>query len=236
MNYGLGRRPAPDPRDANYPLRALLTAVEAAPPRPWRYWRDGPLLDQGQTGRCVAFAFRNWLNAAPIMDKPAVGPDPNAIYDAAIKIDEFPDNDNDPQRQKGTSVRAGAKVLQSLGYVVNYHWAANVDEAFTWLLTGGTIIAGTVWTTDMFTPTKQGFLKPTGSVAGGHAYLLDGANQTRGAIRMYNSWGNWGRKGHAWIAGEDLQTLVAQQGELCVAVEQRLAKLLALGTARQEVV
>lgn len=221
--HGLGRRYAPDERDQRYPLRALLTELPPAPPqRRYRYWRVGPVLDQGQTGRCVAFAFRNWLNAAPIMDNPAADPDPNAIYDAAIKIDEFPDNNNDTARQMGTSVRAGAKVLQTLGYVANYHWAASVDEAFTWLLSGGTIVAGTVWTQDMFTPSKEGFLKPTGSVVGGHAYLLDGANRQRGVIRLYNSWGGWGRKGHAWISGEDLTTLFGQQGELCVAVEQRV--------------
>lgn len=223
-DYRLGRRFWPDSRDQNYPLRALLAAApSAAETRGWRYWRDGPLLDQGRTSTCVGQAWRNWLAAAPIMDKVGVGPDPYAIYDAAIKVDEWPANDNDVARQQGTSVRAGAKVLQALGFVASYHWAATAEEVFAWLLTGGTIVAGTVWREGMFTVDKGGMIHPTGQVVGGHAYLLDGASKTRGVVRLYNSWGKWGRNGHAWLAGEDLATLLADQGEACAAVEQKVA-------------
>lgn len=222
-DYGLGRRYAPDPRDAGYKLAALLAEPETPPPpRSWRYWRFGPVLDQGKTGRCVAFAWRNWLNAAPIMDKPDVGPDENTLYDTAIKIDEFPDNDNDTARQEGTSVRAGAKVLQALGFVASYHWTVTAEEAFAWLLTGGCLVAGTRWHQGMDTVDKGGLIHPTGPVRGGHAYLLDGASKSRGVVRLYNSWGSWGRGGHAWLTGEDLATLLADQGEACAAVEQRV--------------
>lgn len=220
IDYGLGRRYAPDPRDHNYKLAALLAAP---PPRPWRYWRAGPVLDQGRTSTCVGQAWRNWLDCAPIMSPLTVGPDAFAIYDAAIKVDEFPQNDNDVARQEGTSVRAGAKVLQTLGHIAAYHWAASAEEVFDWLLTGGTIIAGTPWTQGMFTVDKGGLIHPAGNVVGGHAFLLDGASQRRGVIRLFNSWGNWGRGGHAWIMGEDFATLLAQEGEACAAVQQRVA-------------
>jgi len=62
-------------------------------------------------------------------------------------------------------------------------------------------------------------LNVSGSVEGGHAYLICGANNKKRMLRMINSWGNWGQNGKAWIRYEDFQKLLDADGEACTAKE-----------------
>lgn len=221
MNYGLGRRPAPDPRDANYPLRAMLETPASEPAlRSRRYWQSGPVLDQGQTPQCVGFAWRNWLNCAPIMDRPASGPAPDVLYREAQDVDEWPGNAYD-----GTSVRAGAKAMQAHGYLTSYVWSTSAEEVATFVLTRGPVVLGTEWRRGMFQPGPDGVVRVTAAdpVVGGHAYLVLGYARTRGLFRCFNSWGlGWGQRGRFWLSGEDLQGLLTRDGEACAGLEQRV--------------
>lgn len=211
--YGLGRHFAPDDRDTNYRMSALL--ADEPLPR-YRYWRAGRVLDQGSYPHCVGFSWRKFLEAAPMMTK--TGPTPQHIYHEAQKIDEWPGED-----YAGTSVRAGVKVLHRLGHIQEYRWAFSTDDIFRWVLTRGPVIVGTPWLRDMFYPDREGYIKPTGAHSGGHAYTLVGASRVRGAFRILNSWGRgWGQWGRAWIAGEDLAVLMSDWGEACTATEKRL--------------
>jgi hypothetical protein len=214
---GLGRLAAPDERDAAYPLRALL------PPTPpkveSRTYSTGPVLDQGDTPECVAFAWKQWLDSSPIKDKLANPPAPDWLYHAAQAVDEWAGTPHD-----GTSVRAGAKVIEGLKRLGTYHWSTSADDVRLYLLTTGTVVFGTDWTNDMFDPDGKGFVKPTGSLAGGHAYLCIGYSHLRGAFRFVNSWSSsWGQKGRFWIAGEDVQILLDRDGEACAALELKAA-------------
>jgi len=172
-------------------------------------------LDQGSQPHCVGFAWRQWLASAPLMTK--AGPQSEIIYHAAQQCDEWPG-----QGYAGTSVRAGAKVLQTLGHVMSYVWAFTADDVATWLLSGrGTVVAGTTWTTGMMRPNVNGFIVPDGGTVGGHAYLITGYNRVSGTFRVLNSWSaDWGDNGRAWIAGEHLDMLIRDGGEACTAQEK----------------
>lgn len=211
--YGMGRLDAPDERDFGFLMRSA-TPLEA-PVRKYRYYQTGPVLDQGKFPHCVGYSWRQWLASAPLMTKG--GPSPTYVYSEAQKVDEWPGESYD-----GTSVRAGAKVLQELGHIKSYLWAFSADEVKIWVLNGhGTVIVGTNWYNDMFQPDAEGFVKITGNQAGGHAYLCIGYSEDRGAFRFVNSWGtSWGDKGRFWIAGDDLDKLIKESGEVCTATEQ----------------
>jgi C1A family cysteine protease len=146
------------------------------------------------------------------------------IYCAAQKRDPWVGDCDNPQYD-GTSVRAGAKYLQELGYVGEYLWAFNSTDVTNWLLSGkGPIVLGTVWYNSMFYPDEKGIVPvhPESGGAGGHAYLVVGANLDKGMIRIVNSWGTgWGQNGRAWIKLTDLDKLLQQQGEACTAIEIR---------------
>jgi hypothetical protein len=209
---GLGRIHVPDPRDANYPLRALV-APEA--PLKTRYWRTGPTLDQGQTPECVGYGWRDWLNASPIMDKSGNPPTADNIYQAAQQIDGI------PLPHEGSTVRAGAQVMQSQGRLAEYRWAANLNDVLQWLSQSGTVVLGTVWQEAMFTPDQNGVVHLGGGVAGGHCYLAIGLSVEKRMVRCLNSWGNWGQRGRFWLHWNDLEGLLADDGEACAAVEKR---------------
>ena len=213
---GLGRRFSPDARDHAY----LLRAAEATQPRRNKTW---PLfsrhLDQGATGTCVGHAWRHLLTGTP---RPFRNPTPSAfeIYDRATVVDEWSDNDNDVNRQFGTSVRAGAKVLQGMGLIASYGWAYDIGTAIDWLCWKGPLVAGTIWMESMFERNKWGHIGVDrgGRVAGGHAYLWAGWNEKRGAVYCVNSWRDWGG---FFLAGEDAEWLLKQNGEVCSPTESR---------------
>lgn len=212
---GLGRRPAPDERDRGYPMRAALP--REMPPNT-RYWRGGQILNQGPYPHCVGYAWRQWMNSAPIMTRQQSGPDAVRIYGEAQKVDEWPGEGYD-----GTSVRAGVKVLQSLGHVEQYLWAWDMPTIRDFVLLRGPVVLGTVWTSQMFTPDRAGFLWAFGDEVGGHAYMAIGYSSERKAFRCVNSWGRgWGQSGRFWLHEGEMAKLMERWGEACAAVERKV--------------
>ena len=217
-DYGLGRRPAPDERDHAYPM---ALAVPRTTTRTRRYWNaSGWWGDQGRKPQCVGYAWTHWLEDGPVThDAPVPIVDPGWLYREAQLVDEWPGEDYD-----GTSVRAGAKVLQAKGLVGNYLWAESLRDVELALLESGPVVVGTAWYESMFEPDRSGRISIGGGVVGGHAYLLDGVNSARRSIRLKNSWGRtWGRRGFATLSFDDLARLLAEDGEACLATELRTA-------------
>jgi hypothetical protein len=217
MPHGLGRRHAPDARDQRH-LMATFVPVAVVPSLPpFRYWATGPTLDQGNTPMCVEYTWEGLILASPIRNKkpPARG----TIYKRAQQIDEWTGEDYD-----GTSVRAGAKVLQELGFISQYIWAFDAATVARFILAHGPVAMGTNWYWDMFQPDKHGVVRPRNGIAGGHAYLCNGYNEKQGRFRCLNSWGtNWAQRGRFWILGEDMDRLIMEQGEACAPTEILIA-------------
>jgi hypothetical protein len=233
---GLGRLHAPDPRDQRYLLadEPLTDLVVRRASHLWAYF-DLPL-NQGNTGTCVGHGWKHFLISAPIIQSD-VNAAPRAfdIYDYAIAHDEWTDNDNDTDRQYGTSVRAGAKALQAWGYLATYRWATSVDEMANWLagldaegrFVGGPVVIGINFYESMFDLDAEGFMRITeGSpLAGGHCMCLLGWNEKRGFVYGINSWGiDWGRRGRFTMAAETLARLISEGGEVCTSAEVRLPR------------
>ncbi len=219
---GLGRRAKEDTRDQGYQIKTLLRAA-AVPFATGHYkywWANGWWGDQGAFPHCVAFAWVHWLEDAPITHAPRApgAPTPfntDVIYRDAQRVDEWPG-----EGYAGTSVRAGAKVLRSLGLISAFHWAFDLDTTVDAIMELGPVVIGCNWYRDMFNPGSDGFLKVSGPSVGGHAFVLNGANLAKGFVRMKNSWGrNWGKNGYSKIHMEDLEKLIKRQGEVCIATE-----------------
>jgi len=223
--HALGRLYAPDPRDSRYPLRLGLQALPPPVELPVnRYWRVGrPVLDQNGYPHCVAYAWKQWLMASPLRQGHKVNEE--KIYREAQLLDEWPGENYD-----GTSVRAGAKVLQQRKYISNYLWATTIAEVKQWILAYGPVVAGTNWYAAMSNPylSKRGetygyWVKPEGALLGGHAFALTGYSLIRKAFRGLNSWGlAWGEEGKFWIAEEHLEQLMLEDGEVCTATELKI--------------
>jgi len=219
----LGRVYVPDERDQQFPMKSILP--KSTEGRKYRYWwANGWWGDQRSVPACVGFSWMHWVEDGPITHSKTrakgAGPllDPVEVYKHAKKLDRWVGEAYD-----GSSVRAGAKVLALNGIVGGYRWAWDADTIVHALLTKGPVVVGTWWYMDMFYPKKDKgkmTIRATGNKAGGHAYLINGVNTETGFVRIKNSWGRgWSDRGFAWLPIEDLDKLVKDQGEACLATE-----------------
>lgn len=217
----LGRLVSEDTRDQRFPMSAMLRSAPART-RPARYWNQSQWWgDQGNMPHCVAFAWMHWLEDGPITHRALPAPMilPRELYCQSQQVDEWYGDCSNP-RYDGTSVRAGAKVLQGMGLIRSYGWAWDVDTMVQALLTRGPVVVGTWWYESMFHPGKNGFVNIAGRRVGGHAYLANGVNVKRRVIRFKNSWGRtWGKSGNFWMTFDDTARLIREQGEVCLAEE-----------------
>ncbi len=213
----LGRVYIEDKRDLKFlmkppPLQAIL------PVR--KYWTIGPILDQGQTSQCVAYSAEQLLRSGPV--KNLYYKTPAELYAECQLTDEWPGED-----YNGTSVRSAMQILRAAGYFSAYNWAFDAETVVRYVLSTGPVILGTNWYFDMFNPDSTGFVTPTGSLAGGHAYMVHGVSRakvcpdgTTGAVLCTNSWSRyWGLDGKFWMSFLTLARLLAEQGEAVTATE-----------------
>jgi hypothetical protein len=229
----LGRREAPDPRDHEHPMRAMVRGVtEAALPdeKQWFLPSKYVPLDQGNTGTCVGYSWEGFELAGPVssQENRLSGVE---IYRGCVLVDEWGANDWEAgaaqsQLQFGTSVRAGAKVLQAKGRVGEYVWAFDEPTANKFIRSRGPLVIGVDFLEGMYETDKAGYFQLTGEVLGGHAMLLFGYSKKRDAYRGLNSWGRgWGDRGTGrfWLRREDFKVLLEDRGgECCSALEIRV--------------
>lgn len=206
-----GRVHVPDARDRKYRLRVSASA------RTSRYWRDDQWTgDQGDRSSCVGFAWKAYLTSSPVSQLKRL--DPDGLYELCKHRDEW-----QGESYEGTSVRAGADVLKTLGLLSEYRWATTLDAVVNAVLELGPMVVGTDWHEGMEEPDSEGVIHLTGDVLGGHAYLLTGVNTRRQLFRIRNSWGDdWGQSGRAWLSFADFRKLLRADGEACRATEVKV--------------
>jgi hypothetical protein len=210
--YGLGRIWLPDQRDAGYTMEAELAKRKPKNVPTSKEWTPGPVLDQGQTPQCTAYAWRDHMNATPYPE-PSAGPDPNTLYGEEKAIDGI--------KGDGSTVRAGATILKQQGLIQAFLWASSEAGLRQWVLTQSPVVLGTLWFNNMFQPDATGLVHvdANSGIAGGHAYLCIGFDGTTNSYKFQNSWGtDWAHGGFFFMSAPDVASLLAQQGEACTVL------------------
>ena len=211
--YPLGRYKSDwDGRDWNaenfIPLGALK-AEEVITEKHWDYYGDS--LDQGETPHCTGFGDATYLINEPTYT-PSTDEDGHRFY---YMNKEF---DGEPGQENGSCVRSAAKTLQAVGRISNYAFAPNFELIKWWLLHRGPVCVGTIWYMGMFTPDEDNIIYPTGTVEGGHFYVLNGIDPEY--VYGQNSWGpGWGDNGAFRMRISDFISIFQLGGEASVAVE-----------------
>ena len=231
MDRKLDWKPRFDKRSKNYPVRGVLAKKVA---RKDVLWVAGPILDQKSEGACVGFGWTAEALATPfvvnlktIPYKVPSTPHPFAryVYVNAKKVDEYPGENYD-----GTSVLAGAKVMQGLNTIVSYSWAFSVDDVIDALIQKGPVVLGINWYDGMY-EAPNGVLSISGDHVGGHCVLAIGYKVSsqkfngKPSIVIQNSWGSdWGINGLAEIEVSELKSLLSDNGEACVPLKTQYIK------------
>lgn len=209
----LDRLVAFDERSRQFPVRALVGKKQ---PRS-RTWRLDIRLDQGNEGACVGFGITHELAATPA---PVPGmTDTYArekIYWEAQKIDGQPGGayPGAVPFYEGTSVLAGLKTAQKIGWMDSYRWAFGIDDLILGVGYNGPAVLGIPWYEGMRTPGSNGVIRATGKFAGGHCILARGVDILKGFFRLSNSWGRtWGIDGECFVSFSDMDRLLHDDGE-----------------------
>jgi hypothetical protein len=220
----LDRVPQWDPRNRNFPMKAIIEAKEY---RPRSYsWSVDPHLDQGSEGSCVGHAWAHELIARPKVVAAIDQPFARWIYKTAQNYDAWSGSD-----YEGTSVLAGAKVVQQRpprmpegrGLIDEYRWVFDVDEMVRTLGYFGPLVVGIWWWSAMFKPAADGTVRPTGYRAGGHALLVKAVNVKGRFFTLHNSWGDkWGVGGDCRVSFDDMAALLDDDGEACVPMRRHV--------------
>jgi hypothetical protein len=239
-----------DERSRDYPIRPLRTIEEVTKPAFRSYtWRMAKpyVLDQGSEGACVGFAITNELIARPAevtfggMYRALVFAVQH-IYWEAQKIDPWPGGayPGASPFYEGTSLLAGVKTAHALRYFDSYRWAFGLEDLVYGLGHHGPAVLGVNWYSGMYAP-KDNFIRPVGTVVGGHAILARGVKLVwkhhrftpwkrryedldfdESYVILRNSWGpDYGDKGDCYITLTDLDSLLRQQGEAVFFVGRR---------------
>lgn len=212
IRWGLGRHPEAashhDPRSRSFAAPADLPAKTVT----WR--RYGPVLDQGQVGSCTGNATAQVLNHRPFH---IVGTscyrevDALRFYRIATEVDPYPGSY--PAEDTGSDGLSVAKAAQQLGAITGYTHAFGLDHVLS-AAQAGPLIVGTDWYDGMFHPDGSGQVFPSGSIAGGHEYTLDGVNVEHKMLRFLNSWGSgWGARGRFYQSFDNFSKLLAAGGD-----------------------
>src|SRR5690348_16115630 len=206
-----------DPRSRNFAARSIVPST-ARFKRVWSSRKEGPL-DQGQEGACVGFSCAGELAA-----KPAAYDVDNStalkIYEAARAVD----SSEGRNFSSGATVLAGMKACQRANYFSKYVWCFGLDDTINWIVRRGPVVLGINWYSGMFKPDRDGLLRVSGSIAGGHAILANGfwpAHPKFGDVLVLtNSWGSdWGLNGRCFIPVEDVRRLLSEDGEVAAPTD-----------------
>ncbi|MFI2184625.1 C1 family peptidase [Streptomyces sioyaensis] len=222
----LGRHVEHDPRSRAYALSEdLLPSAYTSATHAVRI----PVLDQGNVGSCTGNAAEaltgsdplydaipSTVTARPTGDATADERQAVALYAAATRLDSI--QGVYPPTDTGSTGLAVAKAVQKAGLISGYQHALSLDSALK-ALTAAPLIVGVNWYEGFDTPNTAGLVKATGSVRGGHEFLLYGIDASAKTVLARNSWGTeWGADGCFTFSFDDLGRLLDEDGDATLFV------------------
>ncbi|AQT78317.1 hypothetical protein B1R94_02300 [Mycolicibacterium litorale] len=219
LTHALGRLVDHDPRSREF---AHFAAAKPLQPKTTRWTTSAPVLDQGQVGSCTGNAMAQWLNTdyahtstarrdGGYLDETKA----LELYTLATRLDGIPNNTY-PGVDQGSSGNGVAKAARQLGFIRRYTWTFSMTGFLNALQTQP-LIVGTAFYSSMEDPDRNGIVHASGSLEGGHEYLVLGVDYhpsfyKTAVIEWLNSWGDgWGLRGRAYTPIDEFARLLADR-------------------------
>lgn len=215
ISQGLGRNIEHDPlsRRFAHPKKVFVKKTTL-----WTH--SAPVLDQGQLGSCTGNALAQCLNTDYFtLSRPSRFLDEHdavMLYSKATRLDPFPGSW--PPDDTGSSGNAVSKAGRAFGYLSAWRWTFSFTSFLSALQTQP-LIVGTAFYAGMEDPARDGLVKATGGVLGGHEYCCLGVDYETEVLTFLNSWGrDWGLNGRFKMKFKDFAVLQADQGDVTVPI------------------
>ena len=205
-----------DTRSRLFPMRVAPVGMELP-----SLWSCSVRLDQGSEGACVGYALAHALSCLPPPRLFLTPTDARSIYHAAQRMDLFPGGSYTGAIpfMEGTSVLAGMKACIARKLLGSYKWAFSTLELIEGL-TSGPAVLGLPWYKGMIAADNNGFVRPSGSVVGGHAICCRGWDPQNKKFVLRQSWGpSFGDNGDCYITFSDMDRLLSESGEACFPIK-----------------
>lgn len=177
--------------------------------------RHVPPFDQGSLGSCTGNAMCGLMVTSPVYDVRQLRlseVDCVDLYEVATTIDPYPGSY--PPDDTGSSGLAVAKAAKRKGWIDSYRHAFGLDHALR-ALALRPVITGVPWYEGFDNPDKNGIVKISGKVRGGHEFVVVGINVAAKRVRAWNSWGDsYGDGGAFEFSWDDWDRLLHEQGDV----------------------
>lgn len=236
-----------DPRSRGYRLRTVSPAPAPLVTKTWALPRSA-FVDQGKEGACVSAGFGHDTACMPLPTRQLSMPWlRERVYFEAQKIDPWEGGayPGASPFYEGTSVLAGAKIMQQYGFFKSYYWGMSIEEVTTALINHGSVVIGVWWTEGQANPSPSGMITYEGSKLGGHCVCVRGIwvpNRTGKIPRIpgetFNepvavipqSWGSGhGNRGEVYMRLSDFERMLKDDGECCIPMERARVNIKSLG-------
>jgi len=200
----LGRLVRHDPQSWSYPAPMANEIVSV------RHRRLVPIFNQGSLGSCTGNAAVGCVSTAPYKHK-GKEKDAIAVYKAATSLDSI--RGKYPPDDTGSSGLAVMKALKKMGWIEGYtHGFGLRNVLLALVLRPG--ITGISWRMGCDAPDKNGVVRYTGGIRGGHEIELVGIDAEQKLVWFANSWGpKWGKQGYFAMSFDDYGEALKDHGD-----------------------
>lgn len=206
----LGRHVEHDSRSLDYQVDPRDVPIVS---KTWD--RHTPILDQGDVGSCTGNAATGALGCDPFeaalistsLDEPFA----LELYHEATGLDSDPGTY--PPDDTGSTGLAVAKACQKDGLISGYTHAMSLQATLAALM-AGPVIVGVNWYDGFDNPDADGLVSISGSVRGGHEFVVRGVDVDAKLVHADNSWGaSWGKDGSFSFSFGDMKRLLSEEGD-----------------------